>query len=365
MSVPRTWVLLGQKAGDNNQLLALAGALGWPYEVRRLAFRRTELLTNLALRVTLLGMRRSDSDALEAPWPDLILTAGRRNEPVARWIRRRSGGRSRIVHLGRPWTHPRLFDLVVTTPQYQVPPLENVLQISLPFVRVDEQRRRVSREIQERRLAALPRPWTAMLLGGDSGLTTFDEEEIGALVDLVQADVTRSGGSLLVTTSARTPLWVPPLLESRITVPSRIHVWRPADPDNPYPGWLALADDFVVTGESVSMLAEAVATGRPVRIYDPERFHSKVFPGRRPRPWWLCGRNWRWKPLSTRFGTWVGPRRMSRDVRRIQDALVAAGCAAFLGERSARSAASVPSRGDDLDRAVARVRRLFPAAAGD
>ena len=31
-SSPLLWLLLGHKAGDNNQVLALADALGWPRE---------------------------------------------------------------------------------------------------------------------------------------------------------------------------------------------------------------------------------------------------------------------------------------------------------------------------------------------
>ena len=37
---PRVWALLGDKAGDNAQVLALARALGWPFEAKRLAYLR-------------------------------------------------------------------------------------------------------------------------------------------------------------------------------------------------------------------------------------------------------------------------------------------------------------------------------------
>ena len=55
---PRVWVLAGHKAGDNAQLMALAGALKWPVEVKRLAYRASELSTNLLLRVTLAGLAK-------------------------------------------------------------------------------------------------------------------------------------------------------------------------------------------------------------------------------------------------------------------------------------------------------------------
>ncbi len=36
--------------------------------------------------------------------------------------------------------------------------------------------------------------------------------------------------------------------------------------DNPYYGILALADRLIVTAESISMISEALATGRPVHV---------------------------------------------------------------------------------------------------
>ena len=74
-----------------------------------------------------LGVDLKQSDALTGPWPDLVLLAHQSNENVARWIRRQSGGRTRLVLLGRPWAPAEAFDLVVTTPQYDLPEAANVL----------------------------------------------------------------------------------------------------------------------------------------------------------------------------------------------------------------------------------------------
>jgi mitochondrial fission protein ELM1 len=49
--------------------------------------------------------------------------------------------------------------------------------------------------------------------------------------------------------------------------------WQPTGKENPYLGYVATADVLVVTGDSESMLAEAVASGKPVYIYPlPECF---------------------------------------------------------------------------------------------
>jgi hypothetical protein len=127
------WCLLGRKAGDNTQVLALADELGWGYREKRILARPWELLTHLGLRVTLAGIDRGKSSPLEPPWPDLVITAGRRNEPVARWIQRQSGGRTALVHIGRPWAPLSAWDLIVTTPQYFLPQQSNIHHNTLPL----------------------------------------------------------------------------------------------------------------------------------------------------------------------------------------------------------------------------------------
>ena len=51
------------------------------------------------------------------------------------------------------------------------------------------------------------------------------------------------------------------------TCPHFLHRYG-ASPDNPYAGILALADAFIVTGDSIAMLSEACGTGRPVALFD-------------------------------------------------------------------------------------------------
>ncbi len=54
-----------------------------------------------------------------------------------------------------------------------------------------------------------------------------------------------------------------------MNVPHYFHVWNDADKnsENPFYGFLGLADAVIVTGDSISMCSEACATGKPVYIY--------------------------------------------------------------------------------------------------
>ena len=227
----RVWLLMGHKAGDNHQLLALAEALRWPFEEKRMRYRPLELVTNLLGRITLAGVDQNQSSRLETPWPDLILTAGRRNEPIARWIKKCSSGRTRVVHIGRPWAPLASFDLIVSTPQYFLPDSDNVLNIELPLHSSPSLE---DSELQrwERAFSHLPRPYTAAFLGGDSGPFVFTPEKARQFACLLNQRVEKSGGSLLVTSSARTPEAVWNAFLQEVGVEHYSYQWS-AGSDNP------------------------------------------------------------------------------------------------------------------------------------
>ncbi len=342
---PKVWLLMGHRAGDNAQLLALAEGLGWPYEIKRLEYRRSELATNLLFDATLSGRIEPRSSRLGPPWPDLVLSAGRRSEPIARWIRRHADPRPKLVHVGRPWRDVRDFDLVVVTSQYRVRPQPGVLHNALPLHRITPARLAEAAAQWEPRLAHLPRPRIGVLVGGSSELFTLGARNAARLAREASAMARSHGGSLLVTTSARTSPRASAALRAAIDVPASIFTGSPEAPDNPYAGFLALADAFVVTGDSVSMLAEASATGKPVHIFDPGRARANPFGD---------------LPAAFRRRVFnLGIPRLGRDVRRVHAELVRSGHASFVGEPCARTTAPPP---DPLAQAIAHVRTLVTQA---
>ncbi len=349
------WLLFGGKSGDNAQVEALGARLaaqtGWNYKVKQLKHQRGELLLHLASRPTLLGIDPSSRSQLAAPWPELVITAGRRNELVALWIRQRSPA-TRLVHVGRPWCHPSRFDLVITTAQYCLEADGNVLQVSLPLNQVDTARIDAARLRWGDRFAGLPGPRTVVLLGGNSGGYVFDERQARRLGAELNELLAREPGSLLISTSARTPSLFAKQLLAGLRPPEFLYCYGDAG-ENPYFGLLAWGDRFVVTEDSVSMVAEAMATGREVLL---ARIDSA-----RPadgRPWWRSLANFAWKPLTHRLAQRFAPRRYHRDVRRLYERLIQQGGVGWLGETPAGTGVAVEVA-DDLAVSVARVRELL------
>ncbi|MGD9294712.1 MAG: mitochondrial fission ELM1 family protein, partial [Roseobacter sp.] len=265
-SAPLVWVLAGHRHGDNVQLQALAEALGWPYVEKRLVWRAPlPRWTPLYGRAATLKFLTDDSRAaLRAPWPDVVLSIGWRSVPVARWIKDRTG--AKLVHLGRPRAPLHVFDLILTTPQYRMPEAENVLHLAGPVTTLSADELSVASKRWESRLHHLPRPWIAVLVGGDTPTLKFPLEAACVLGEACNGIAMAENGSLLIATSPRTSKAVIAKLKAAIKAPAFIFEWR-EETDNPYLAFLALADRFVVTNDSVSMTHEAALTGRPLEIF--------------------------------------------------------------------------------------------------
>lgn len=364
VGAPATWLLMGHKAGDNAQLLALAEALGWPFETRHFTYRRTELLTNRLLGPTLAGIVPDRSTPLGPPWPQLILTAGRRNEPIARWIRRTAAGRTpvKLVHLGRPWAALAEFDLIITTPQYHLPDRPNILHIEAPLHRLPVERLHAAADELRHELGELQPPYLVALLGGDAGTYRLDRENARLLAHHLTALAVQMNGSLLVSTSRRTPTQSLEAFRAGLLVSARIFEWSSENP-SPYLGLLGLADRIVVTVDSVSMVTEAIATGKPVYIFDLSKGKTSerpLFPANGSiRPAGILERleDARWPQIVNGIAAAVGPHRMLRDLRKVSELQVDQGRATWLGQEREHGDLAVPFT--DLERATQRVHQLF------
>jgi hypothetical protein len=265
---PLVWALLGHRAGDNLQVETLADALGWPCERKSLTWRKRLIgWTPWYGRMgpSLAPLTEAARALIAPPWPDLVLSVGWRSAPVARWIGQEGGGR--LVHIGRPRAPLDAFDLVLTTPQYRLPATSNVIQLDAPMTRLSAAVLAGAAAQWRDRLAHLPRPWIAVLIGGDAPplrLTAEAAAELGAKADAL---AWQRGGSLLVATGPRTGRAAAAAFLSRVSAPMHSYLWGESG-ENPYLGYLALANEIVVTSDSISMVHEASLTGKPVHLFD-------------------------------------------------------------------------------------------------
>lgn len=251
----RIWVLADPRAGTAAQALGIAERLGEPFRTVDLAWGK---LAGLPLPLpTLAGLTPAARAGFAPPWPQLAISAGRRSAPVARWLARRG---VRTVHCMRAWPASGL-DLLVIGRHDAPPDSPRVLPILGAAHRISPERLAAARE-EWAALAALPSPRVALLVGGPVRGEGMDPAVAAAL----GARVSGFAGSVLATASRRTGAAATEALAGALApVPHRLHRWGGEGP-NPLLGFMAWADALVVTGDSVSMLSEALVTAVPIFV---------------------------------------------------------------------------------------------------
>lgn len=367
-NLPRVWALLSETVGDNSQVLALAEALGWPFEIHRFKNRRGAMVANLLARPMLPAMVKHVSGDFRPPWPDLVIAAGTPSEPICAQIRRACRHANHPMYqvfLGRPWSELERYDLIVTTPQYRVPPAPNVMTIDLPLHRVKSEDIAREAALWAPRIAHLPKPYVAVFLGGSISRYTLDSRASKRLALGASALVASTGGSLLICNSYRTPRRAMKVLAENLHVPRHTFDWHEGSQHNPYIAFLGLADQLIVTGDSMSMLAEACATGKPVHIFDlgEGRYGMRQPPAKQPEiivrhPWLMSTLRARAKDIEVKLIRAVLPVRFHRETGNIHRQLVQSGRAIWLGDKFLpKSAPSPQNSSRDVDEIAARIRK--------
>ena len=374
VSPPRIWRVLGDKRGDNGQVAMIAAALeaqrGWTSELRHLEMRPEYVLGKPPAAPALDHIDMARSDALAPPWPDLILTCGRRPANAALWIKRQSGGQSRIVLVGKPSGCMSEFDLVIGSAETVLAPFANVLHTGLPLMRVGPGRLAAGRDAWGEALDSLPRPLVAFLIGGPTVPFTFDASVLRRLRARITA-VLDAGGTPFLVGSRRTPPGFMQQLSAGLPERLRVYEWDGSGAANPYDGLLALGNRFVVTGDSISMQVEVVRLGKPLEIVPLSTgWLGRLDHARRGATAWLLQPPRDAGPVeAARTALARGLYRLglvpqTRHFPRFHRMLVARGLASWAGDGCEAVRAPAPDNTDhDMDRILARIDWLVGATS--
>lgn len=246
------WIITEGMAGTENQCLGVAEALNVTPTVLRVTLRAPWKQLSPWLSYE---QAWSFVPSLRGPWPDLLITSGRKAIAAARYIKQQSP-RTYTVHLQDPRIAPRLFDLVAV-PHHDPLRGENVIV-------TDGAPNRVTLEklTDTPHPAPSSKPGIGVLIGGNSNTHTMSD----AIIDILarQLKVLAADYKLLVTVSRRTGAAQTERLKSALKR-TDAYIWDGTG-DNPYFAILAQADYLLVTNDSTSMISDAATTGKPVYL---------------------------------------------------------------------------------------------------
>ena len=262
MSLGACWVMTTGEAGFRSQALGLAERLvGDPRElVIGLRFPWNRL--PVALTPNPFALLDPARERPAPPWPELLISCGRRTAALSMAIRKASGGRTLTVHVQDPLARPDGFDLVIAM-KHDAVAGPNVMKVATALHRVTPDKLAEAARLWRERLVSGPGPLVGVMIGGPTSGRVFPT---AALIKALTRVRREGGARLAIAPSRRTPAPLVAAAQVAFAGDPGVFIWD-RESDNPYLGILALADRLVVTSDSVSMISEALATGHPVDIF--------------------------------------------------------------------------------------------------
>ncbi len=268
------WVLSDGKIGDEVPCFGLARALG--LAPARHVVRPRAVFAALAPRGPIdwrEGPAAPDSP-IRPPFPDILIASGRRTIPYLRHVRRAARGATFAIFLKNPRIATTVADLV-WAPLHDGLRGDNVIATLTAPHTLGEAALAAARARPDPRIASLPGPRVALLIGGNSNSHRLAPRDVAALTAACERFV-GEGASVMITPSRRTPPHASAALADWAAAnPARAFFWN-GQGANPYVSMLALADAILVTADSTNMVGEAAATCAPVLVYEPSGGHRRL-----------------------------------------------------------------------------------------
>jgi mitochondrial fission protein ELM1 len=204
--------------------------------------------------------------ALLPPWPDIVVGCRPEVAGLALGIRAASGGAARLVHIqspndpeGRYAFDTGAFDLLIRQPQESLSGL-NVLASELALHGLTKE---YLRSHQNLALKTEGNRLLGVLVGGTDEYAVIDAPLVAGFAADIASLCARESLEAQILTSRRTGADQTRILKDAARANPRLKTDAA-----PYTAVLATADAFVVTADSLSMVSEALATGKPCFIHD-------------------------------------------------------------------------------------------------
>ena len=269
----RCWLITAGKAGMLTQANAIADALGVTATLKKVEPKGIWRL--LAPRGPVAPSERfgKAGSRFAPPWPQIAIAVGRASIPYIRALRSKAGTACFTVVLQDPKTGPDTADLI-WVPAHDKRRGPNVISTVISPHSFSPDRLATLRQRSVPAIDALPEPRVAVILGGRNAVYKYTADDDRRLLDALEG-IAEQGASFLITSSRRTHPELAAAVDRATAASPRI-VWSGGAPEaNPYADFLARADYFIVTADSVNMTGEASATGRPIYVFHPSGGSAK------------------------------------------------------------------------------------------
>jgi len=282
--VTSCWGITDGSAGMVAQVRSLAFTLGLAPEMKTIRLHKgfswqPNAMFAAGFKHLILdyALDKNASDSLESPWPELVISCGRKAALIAMGMRYTAPANTRFIHIQDPQAPAHYYDLIIAMAHDKITG-PNVIKTHFALHSITPEVLAEARTRFAARFAAYVPPRVAVLIGGSTNKYSFTKLAMRRALDALEVFQHSTGASLLITPSRRTGEDNIALMESRFKGNEKIFIYD-GKSENPYLGMLALADAIIVSNDSVNMMSEAHATGKPIYIL-PFAGHRSTKPAR-------------------------------------------------------------------------------------
>jgi len=282
-------ILGDDRAGTVSQSIGLAQEIGLNYQIIKLNYNKLSVLPNFLFSQSLIRLENSSKAELEkiTDFPKFIISAGRRSATIALYLKQKSQNQSKVIQIMNPNLNLEKFDLVILPKHDAVDETKfsNVVTTIGALTKVNDKKVAAEKEKFAPWFETEKKQRIALMVGGSSKKTKFTAESGIHLAKICSAITNNMDAALFILNSRRTGDKLTNSIKSNLTCDSKFFDWKNLNQQNPYLASLAIADFFVISGDSVSMISECCSTGKPVYIFDEKeissakhrRFHKNLF----------------------------------------------------------------------------------------
>ncbi len=266
------WGITDGSAGMVSQVRSLALAMGLQAEMKVIALKKPwvflpNIILGGAMKNLIFKHMVKDMKPLAEPYPDIVISCGRKAALVCAALKRREP-KIRAIHIQDPQMPPENFDVVVAM-QHDKVEGKNVIKTLFALHNISQEKLEAAHEKFAPVFEDYPKPHIAVLLGGSTNKYKLTTARMTDVIKQLEEVIGKTQGSLLITPSRRTGASNIETLKQAFSGNKRVFVYD-GKGQNPYMGMLACADKIIVTNDSVNMMSEAFSTGKPVTIMDLE-----------------------------------------------------------------------------------------------
>ncbi len=277
--VKSCWIVTDGTTGMLKQSIAVAKSLNIePAILQAVPTPILRLFPTLAKIPTWrLTMGRSPS-WIKGPFPDYIISCGRRMAGLSIGLRRISKGRSKTIHIQDPRISPDNFDVLVVPSHDRIAALEknfsNLVISTGSLSWLVKKQILAGKSNMVERFGPLDTPQIVVMLGGNNKRYSLSSSIIDKVAHNIIDYARRNNSRLIIIPSRRTPKKARMLFEKLDE--EKKHIFWDGEHGNPYPDIFSIADEIIVTSDSVNMVTEACLLGKPVIIAHWGQEHGRL-----------------------------------------------------------------------------------------